>query len=47
MALNMGDFGFQASDLNLITAILVALAMLLPSLKQRLKTYLRIRAFQE
>lgn len=38
MALNMGDFGFQASDLNLITAILVALAMLLPSLKQRLKT---------
>ena len=36
-ALNVGDFGLQASDLNLVTAILVALAMLLPSLKRRVK----------
>ncbi|RZI46553.1 ABC transporter permease [Candidatus Finniella inopinata] len=36
-ALNVGDIGLQASDLNLVTAVLVALAMLLPSLTQRIK----------
>ncbi len=36
-ALNVGDFGLQASDLNLVTAIIVALAMILPSIKQRVK----------
>jgi putative ABC transport system permease protein len=36
-ALNVGDFGLQASDLNLVTAILVASAMFLPSLKRRVK----------
>lgn len=36
-ALNVGDFGLQASDLNLVTAVLVAIAMLLPSLKRRIK----------
>lgn len=35
MALNVGDFGLQASDLNLVTAILVATAMLLPNLTRK------------
>lgn len=34
-ALNVGDIGLQASDLNLVTAILVACAMMIPSLKRR------------
>ena len=38
-ALNVGEFGLQASDLNLVTAVLVALAMFLPSLKQRVKAF--------
>lgn len=38
-ALNVGDFGLQASDLNLVTAVLVACAMLLPSLKRRVKAF--------
>lgn len=33
-ALNVGDFGLQASDLNLVTAVLVAMAMTVPSLKK-------------
>lgn len=37
MALNVGDFGLQASDLNLVTAVLVAVAMVLPSLKRHIK----------
>ena len=36
-ALNVEGIGLQASDLNLVTAVLVALAMLLPSLTQRVK----------
>ena len=36
-ALNIGDLGLQASDLNLVTAVLVACAMLLPSLKRRIQ----------
>lgn len=34
MALNVGDIGLQASDLNLVTAILVACAMLVPAMKK-------------
>ena len=37
MALNVGDIGLQASDLNLVTAVLVATAMLLPNLKRRVR----------
>lgn len=33
-ALNVGDFGLQASDLNLVTAVLVAIAMTVPSFKK-------------
>jgi putative ABC transport system permease protein len=36
-ALNLGDIGLQASDLNLITALLVVVAMSLPKLKAHLK----------
>lgn len=38
MALNVGGFGLQASDLKLVTAILVGMAMLLPTLKTRLSS---------
>jgi putative ABC transport system permease protein len=37
MALNVGDIGLQASDLNLVTAVLVATAMLLPNLKRKVR----------
>lgn len=37
IALNVGDIGLQASDLNLVTAVLVATAMLLPNLKRRVR----------
>jgi putative ABC transport system permease protein len=37
LALNVGDFGLQASDLNLVTAVLVAVAMILPTLRNKLK----------
>lgn len=37
MALNIGGSFLQASDLNLVTAILVGIAMLLPDLKRQLK----------
>jgi putative ABC transport system permease protein len=36
-ALNLGEIGLQASDLNLITALLVVLAMSLPKFKALLK----------
>lgn len=36
LALNVGDFGLKASDLNLVTAVLVAVAMLLPTLKRKI-----------
>lgn len=36
MALNFGDFGFQTSDTNLITAALVAFAMIVPTLKKKM-----------
>lgn len=35
LALNVGDVGLQASDLNLVTAILVACAMMVPAIKKR------------
>lgn len=35
-ALNTSEFGLQASDLNLVTAIIVAFAMVLPTLKRSL-----------
>ncbi len=41
-ALSSGMFGLQASDLNLVTAILVAVALIAPKLKQRLKAKQRV-----
>lgn len=35
-ALNIQGFGLKASDLNLVTAIIVTLAMLLPTLKKKI-----------
>jgi putative ABC transport system permease protein len=37
-ALNSTDLGLKASDLNLITALLVALTMILPKIKGNLRT---------
>lgn len=39
LALGLGDIGLQASDLNLITALLVVLAMGLPRIKALVKTF--------
>ena len=36
-ALNTGMFGMQASDLNLVTAILVAAALVAPKIKSNMK----------
>ena len=36
MALNADFLGFNASDLNLITAVLVAVALILPRLRARI-----------
>jgi putative ABC transport system permease protein len=36
-ALNSSDLGLQASDLNLVTALLVAIAMMIPTLKRKIK----------
>lgn len=36
-ALNVSGFGFKASDLNLVTAFIVTLAMLVPHFKQKIK----------
>ncbi|WP_032112836.1 ABC transporter permease [Candidatus Paracaedibacter symbiosus] len=36
-ALNVNGFGLKASDLNLITAVIVTLAMLVPHFKQKIK----------
>lgn len=38
LALNADFIGLQAQDLNLITAVLVTLALILPKLKQKLKS---------
>lgn len=37
-ALNISGFGLKASDLNLVTAIIVTLAMVLPNLKKKIIT---------
>ena len=37
-ALSTGMFGLQASDLNLVTAILVAIALIAPKLKGNFKS---------
>jgi putative ABC transport system permease protein len=37
IALNVNEFGLHASDLNLVTAALVAFAMKIPSLKKRIR----------
>ena len=36
-ALNTGMFGMQASDLNLVTALLVAIALVAPKIKSNIK----------
>jgi putative ABC transport system permease protein len=41
-ALNINGFGLKASDLNLITAAIVTLAMMLPSLKEKIKQGIRL-----
>ncbi|MBE9146268.1 ABC transporter permease [Planktothrix mougeotii] len=41
LALNADFLGFQAQDLNLVTAILVALALVLPQSRNRLGTFLK------
>ena len=38
LALNSGAIGLQAQDLNLVTAVLVILALVLPTAKRRLKS---------
>lgn len=35
-ALNMGDIGLKATDLKLVTAVLIAVTMILPKLKQQI-----------
>ncbi|MDQ0395382.1 ABC transporter permease [Labrys monachus] len=41
LALNTGVLGLQASDLNLVTAVLVGLALMLPSMRNPLKSLFR------
>jgi len=41
LALNSGALGLQASDLNLVTAVLVGVALILPGARNPLKTMLR------
>ena len=41
-ALSSGMFGLQASDLNLVTAVLVAVALIAPKLKQSMKAKQRL-----
>jgi putative ABC transport system permease protein len=36
LALNIEFIGLQAQDLNLVTAVLVAIALMLPMIKRRL-----------
>ncbi len=37
-ALSSGMFGLQASDLNLVTAVLVAIALIMPRMKKKMKS---------
>ncbi|MDG2855585.1 ABC transporter permease, partial [Vibrio parahaemolyticus] len=41
-ALSSGMFGLQASDLNLVTAVLVAVALIAPKLKQSMRAKQRV-----
>ena len=41
LALNSGALGLQASDLNLVTAVLVGIALILPGARNPLKSMLR------
>ncbi|GAM55624.1 ABC transporter permease protein [Vibrio ishigakensis] len=43
-ALSTGMFGLQASDLNLVTAVLVAVALIAPKMKSQYKTKQRLKA---
>ena len=43
IALNADFIGFQAQDLNLITAVLVALALVLPNMRHPLSAFLKRR----
>jgi putative tryptophan/tyrosine transport system permease protein len=43
-ALSTGIFGLQASDLNLVTAVLVAVALIAPKIKRNMKSKQRIAA---
>lgn len=43
LALNVGFLGLQASDLNLITALLVAVAMILPKIRSKVASKLSSR----
>ncbi len=45
-ALSSGMFGLQASDLNLVTAVLVALALVAPKLKKNLNAKKKTKAAQ-
>jgi putative ABC transport system permease protein len=44
VALNSGALGLQASDLNLVTAVLVGIALILPNARNPLKSLLRRNA---
>lgn len=44
LALNSGALGLQASDLNLVTAVLVGIALILPGARNPLKSMLRRKA---
>ncbi len=44
LALNSGSLGLQASDLNLVTAVLVGIALILPNARNPLKSLLRRNA---
>jgi putative ABC transport system permease protein len=44
LALNSGALGLQASDLNLVTAVLVGIALILPGARNPLKSLLRRRS---
>ena len=45
LGLEFGDFRFNPSDLNLITAVLVVIALVTPNLKKRLIARCRITSY--
>ncbi len=46
-ALSTGMLGLQASDLNLVTAVLVAIALIAPKMKSRMKTKNAVKAAKQ